>query len=970
LIVCNGEPIVENQLKLTDLILRDQKLSDKIIIYLHQKSDDKIMLTFNNEMNYDYISIENLKNFSQKRDASKTFNYVVNLFKFLANLCAGNNYQAIETLQDLYKFDTCVKVVTNSVLCSELRTSFADLLHKLWFESGMKAKLAKSRFFCKIWDKLEAVQNTSAELQTALPPIPGSEAFPSDLQKFPSKTINELWLYIDIYLKDTLRLWKASMFNLSDLQFLRTILQLTIDLIGEDKLKEKDMSELTRVITEMLFIDPNFSSNPKDQQELDNEEFSKCRILLIDIYQSSARFEFNTFILSIFAEIKKEISPPEQTESLQKGSISQRGMDADNRHQPALLSLFLPKQPPDRQSVDVLYEAMLEQVSTQLEKFKSKIENKEDAMRQLLLQKIKDFVKVTKKERELMSFLMKKSVSSDMELKIKTLNLALEIFYKEDELQVFLSKMVLIKSSQEIELYESYSLIALQLDNKRDKMRMGLRRMDLERRERLRAMTKDRGTNSSEAKVNTTLEFLDILDKILEYPQYQLQSKCPYPFILKEIMRYTSEQDRLDESHDFSDDFKLIIQSNFRLEYARTTPIFHYINESLNISDNILFISGLGDSKPLPAVDENLQKLRDPIFQRVLQYLEILLIDNCNLKSSCYQLLLEAIKNDALFDGSNLISFLLMVRQHVTDNERLLEDPDNVRQVCSFLLDCLISQKQKYSPTTILIMDILPKLTRIREKILKENQNIVLSLLFSSRYCSAVRDVNGSKLEKFLQQFEHKSSYYQIDIKSVKVTIPEIRFVHFYLVALNACIVGCNSYTENFCQMLFSPRILHQVLKLRDIGHEVKEAVADFILETYLKTDIAQSADTIYIIEDLMKVVQSDPGPGARVPRRHKDAAEPGRRERSHQRAPDHQRAGLSRSRSRRREVRPQTHRVPRVHLGAGHPRVLLRLPRREVPVEHQAHPRHPQHLPQQDHFQLEGSDVRSAGQDLEPQDQ
>lgn len=351
-----------------------------------------------------------------------------------------------------------------------------------------------------------------------------------------------------------------------------------------------------------------------------------------------------------------------------------------------------------------------------------------------------------------------------------------------------------------------------------------------------------------------TQEFLSIVEAVLEFPQQLLRGRCPYPFILEELMKGGAEQDPAEPAHDIDEDFKLIIKSNFRLEYARTPPIFHYINESLNISDNVLFISGLADSRPLPPADEPFCELRAMVFQRVLQYLEILLIDNSKLKSACYHLLLEAIQNPALLEGGNLINFLLMTRQHVTDNERLLEDPQQVGKVCSFLLDCLISQEEKYSPTTILILDILPKLTRVKEKILIENQNIVLSLLFSSRYCSAVRDINGGKLEKFLLQFERKSNYYQIDIKSVKVTIPQVRFVHFYLVALNACIVGCNSYTENFCQMLFSPRILHQVLKLRDIGHEVKEAVADFILETYLKTDIAQSADTIYIIEDLMKV--------------------------------------------------------------------------------------------------------------------
>ena len=82
LIICNGLPIFKNQKRLTKLILADVKLRDKILIYLSTKSDDKIMLTFKNEVDYDYISIENLKAFSKKRDDSKTYDYVVNLIKF------------------------------------------------------------------------------------------------------------------------------------------------------------------------------------------------------------------------------------------------------------------------------------------------------------------------------------------------------------------------------------------------------------------------------------------------------------------------------------------------------------------------------------------------------------------------------------------------------------------------------------------------------------------------------------------------------------------------------------------------------------------------------------------------------------------------------------------------------------------------------------------------------------------------
>ena len=92
LIVSNDEPIFENQRRLTKLILTDDKLRNKLLVYLHAKTEDKIMITFKNEMDYEYMSIENLRNYSLKRDGLKTYNYVVSIIQFLGNLCRGNNF--------------------------------------------------------------------------------------------------------------------------------------------------------------------------------------------------------------------------------------------------------------------------------------------------------------------------------------------------------------------------------------------------------------------------------------------------------------------------------------------------------------------------------------------------------------------------------------------------------------------------------------------------------------------------------------------------------------------------------------------------------------------------------------------------------------------------------------------------------------------------------------------------------------
>ena len=85
-------------------------------MYLEKRTEDKILVTFNNEFDFQNISIENLKASSMKKDNGKTYYYVVHLIKFLANLCYGNNYLAIYSLRPLYTLSSCISISTNQLL--------------------------------------------------------------------------------------------------------------------------------------------------------------------------------------------------------------------------------------------------------------------------------------------------------------------------------------------------------------------------------------------------------------------------------------------------------------------------------------------------------------------------------------------------------------------------------------------------------------------------------------------------------------------------------------------------------------------------------------------------------------------------------------------------------------------------------------------------------------------------------------
>jgi hypothetical protein len=260
--------------------MSDKKLKEKILVTLECRTNDKIMVTFKNEMEYDYVSIENLKNLSFKRDNDKIYNYVVNLIRFIGNLCLGHNIMAVEGFKKIYQLNTCMKIVTNSVLPEKLRASFAHLIHHMWFKSGEQTNFRKSQFFCKVWDDIERERT---------------------LVEDPEPALIELWQYIQSYLVDIQRTWELEMFIKKHFELLESLVKLTTDLLLENVLANHDIERLREILQKMLFI------NPKDEGTLKEfrEELTACKTLLIDTFKVIQTFDFNNFVHGLLLQVKE-----------------------------------------------------------------------------------------------------------------------------------------------------------------------------------------------------------------------------------------------------------------------------------------------------------------------------------------------------------------------------------------------------------------------------------------------------------------------------------------------------------------------------------------------------------------------------------------------------------------------------------------------------------------------------------------
>jgi hypothetical protein len=449
--------------------------------------------------------------------------------------------------------------------------------------------------------------------------------------------------------------------------------------------------------------------------------------------------------------------------------------------------------------------------------FKALIGKEDSQVKNQIVEKIEEFVKVAKEDHSLLVFLLQNSAELDIPLKIKMLELLRSEFSKQSDLKKFMNRVVLIKSAKELSSFQVYSSIANNLSLNKD---------------RLKAQACNNKPEFNELKA--------IFDKLKADSDKDLVEQCPV-------------KDLVDEKLESSIDIFLYkaVKSNLRKKYAKTSALYHYLNHSLDIYIQLFSIIDFGNTSR-----KYNSTLRDDSLTEMLKYLEILSIGNHAFKSSTIDQVNLIIRDlPGTTDGQ--MHFLLFLRQWIFENEELLKDQALVKEYCTVLLDILQSQHGMGSSIAILVLDIIPLLTTLKEAPIIENQNIVLSLMFELKYSNCFSKIAGQKLSRFIEEHLKKRGGFSniVTVGKTKLSIsdPELRFIQFYLRALNSCTQGENAFTENFCQKLYSPSLLHFVLREKGLNVDIKHAIVEYILETYLKAEKIISEHSIYIFESLFE---------------------------------------------------------------------------------------------------------------------
>lgn len=107
-----------------------------------------------------------------------------------------------------------------------------------------------------------------------------------------------------------------------------------------------------------------------------------------------------------------------------------------------------------------------------------------------------------------------------------------------------------------------------------------------------------------------------------------------------------------------------------------------------------------------------------------------------------------------------------------------------------------------------------------------------------------------------MSDFEKSGSGYSqvrpTEHHKIQILHPQLRFLNSFFKVVNASIKEKNSFTENFCQNLYNLKLLHKMLLNSQLDVSVKYSITNYIMESFILTDISPRISQIYIIEKVL----------------------------------------------------------------------------------------------------------------------
>lgn len=130
IIICNGKPLTGNQTEITQLLLVDEQMREKLMYKLRtERGQIQVCYNYKSE---EWIGLG--KQESNIDSDSSGFDYFIAFTYLLGDLCKNRNYKAIEIVKTLIPYSLCYALVTSELYSTKLRQAFSYLITVLWVD--------------------------------------------------------------------------------------------------------------------------------------------------------------------------------------------------------------------------------------------------------------------------------------------------------------------------------------------------------------------------------------------------------------------------------------------------------------------------------------------------------------------------------------------------------------------------------------------------------------------------------------------------------------------------------------------------------------------------------------------------------------------------------------------------------------------------------------------------------------------
>ena len=401
----------------------------------------------------------------------------------------------------------------------------------------------------------------------------------------------------------------------------------------------------------------------------------------------------------------------------------------------------------------------------------------------LLTNQFQRFVDSCQLNYQLVEFLIRHSVyGTKTPLQTKSLELLLDLFSIGFYIEEYLEELLLVKEGEEGAAYERISDACSLLEKDRERYRSRV------------------FTESEEYHL-----FIAMMNLLMSDLTKRLVSKNPFQSLLEDI--------RLEPI------LRLVLYTRFVKTYSKPTKIFQNLNESLSLVSTILEILRVDRLTFYELSHSTDQKL--VIYNLLFEYLRIVCMDNPKVKAQIFVLMSKFIESIEP-GGEIFMKYLCFFEEFAVDNLAILARPETVKVYTDTILGWICTDDTLFTCQSVFLLGMLPRLVTYQGKAIKDNQQIVLRAIFSSKHSAVLGLLRGQRLGVLLKGLarEVKEEYFEFEdaesFRLILVREPKVRVLGSYFAAIRGCIEKGNPLLRKFCQNLYPLEFFRQSL-----GHKL-----------------------------------------------------------------------------------------------------------------------------------------------------